>query len=59
MTFRLPTDTLRTFIAFIISNARIPIIKPAIVPNQNLHASDPADMIIVTHPSFRPYAEAC
>jgi hypothetical protein len=57
ITFRLPTDTLRTFIAFSISNARIPIINPAIVPNQDLHASYPADMIIVTHPSFKPYAE--
>ena len=57
ITFRLPTDTLRTFIAFSSSNARIPIIKPATVPNQDLHASYPADMIIVTHPLFKPYAE--
>jgi len=57
ITFRLPTDTLRTFIAFSSSNAMTPLIKQAAVPNQDLHASYPADMIIVTHPLFKPYAE--
>ncbi len=39
-------------------NALQPSIRLISVPNQNLHeSSDPADMIIVTHPLFKPYAE--
>lgn len=57
MTFRLATDTLRTFVAFLTSNVKTPIIRSALVPNQNLHASPPADMIILTHPLFFSYAE--
>ena len=34
-----------------------PSIETYPVPNQNLHASEPADMIIVTHPLFKSYAE--
>lgn len=52
MTFKVATDTLKTFIAFLNNSARIPIIKPAILPNQDLHSSPAADMIIVTHPLF-------
>ena len=57
ITFRLPTDSLRTFVAFSISNAKIPFIKSEALTNQDLHASSPADMIIVTHPLFKHYAE--
>jgi hypothetical protein len=55
--FKSSTDTLKTFIAFTTDNAIVPLIKPASVPNQDLHSSAPADMIILTHPLFRAYAE--
>ena len=57
ISFKYSSDTLRTFIAFTTENAGVPLIKPVAVPNQNLHSSAPADMIIVTHPLFRAYAE--
>jgi hypothetical protein len=57
ITFKAATDTLKTFIAFSPGNALIPIIKPAAIPNQDLHSSEPADMIIITHPIFSEYAE--
>jgi hypothetical protein len=57
ITFKSFTDTLRTFIVFNAANALAPLIKQAQVQNQNLHASAQADMIIVTHPLFRAYAE--
>jgi hypothetical protein len=55
--FKSTTDTLRTFFAFTTGNALVPTIKAAALPNQDLHGSDPADMIIITHPLFRKYAE--
>ena len=55
--FKSITDTLKTFIAFTTANAVVPLIKPAAVPNQDLHSSASADMIIITHPLFRAYAE--
>jgi hypothetical protein len=57
LTFKSSTDTLRTFIVFTASNAMAPIIKMIPVQNQDLHASVPVDMIIITHPFFRAYAE--
>jgi hypothetical protein len=57
ITFKAATETLKTFIAFTTANAFIPSIKPAAIPNQNLHSSVPVDMIIITHPIFRTYAE--
>ncbi|MCX6254752.1 MAG: type IX secretion system sortase PorU [Bacteroidia bacterium] len=57
ITFKSATDSLKTFIAFTTGNALIPSIKPSAIPNQDLHSSEPADMIIVTHPLFRAYAE--
>ena len=57
MYFKSATDTLQTFIAFTPANATVPYIKPVAVPNQNLHSSGPADMIILTHPLFFKYAE--
>ena len=56
-TFKSATDTLKTFIVFTASNAAVPLIMPAPVPSQDLHSSAPADMIIITHPLFRSYAE--
>ncbi|MDO9341151.1 MAG: type IX secretion system sortase PorU [Bacteroidales bacterium] len=57
ITFKAATDTLKTFIAFTSGNVLTPTIKPAAVPNQDLHSSEPADMIIITHSLFRTYAE--
>jgi hypothetical protein len=57
ITFKATTDSLKTFIAFITGNALIPSIKSSAIPNQDLHSSEPADMIIVTHPLFRAFAE--
>ncbi len=54
--FKMATDTLRTFIAFLNSRAGTPVIKPEVLPNQDLHSSPGADMIIVTHPLFITYA---
>ena len=55
--FKCSTDTLKTFIAFSSDDAKVPAIKTNSVPNQDLHSSSAADMIIVTHPLFKPYAE--
>ena len=55
--FHAHTDSLRTFIVFTDDEALIPVINPQPVPNQNLHGSEAADMVIVTHPLFRSYAE--
>ena len=57
ITFRRSTGTLRTFIAFLPGNALPPVINAALLANQDLHSSAPADMIIVTNPQFRRYAE--
>ncbi|MCX6325947.1 MAG: type IX secretion system sortase PorU [Bacteroidia bacterium] len=57
ITFKAATDTLKTFIAFTPGNALIASIKPAAIPNQDLHSSEPVEMIIITHPLFRAYAE--
>ncbi len=57
ITFRIATDTLRTFIAFSAASALVPVIKPAPIPNQDLHGTESADMIIITHPLFKSYAE--
>ncbi len=56
LTFRASADSLRTFIAFLPGSAKIPKLESARLPNQNLHSSEPADMIIVTHPLFMKYA---
>lgn len=54
--FRSRTDSLKTFIAFSPENAKIPTIDISPVPNQDLHNSNAADMVIVVHPLFYPYA---
>jgi hypothetical protein len=55
--FKAYTDSLRTFIAFSNDKAISPVINPGPVLNQNLHGSESADMVIVTHPVFHSYAE--
>ncbi len=57
LSFKTTTDSLREFIAFLPGSANTPMIKSAAVPNQDLHSSGYADMIIVVHPLFLPYAE--
>ncbi|MBP1675040.1 MAG: hypothetical protein H6Q24_1178, partial [Bacteroidetes bacterium] len=57
ITFRRSTGTLRTFIAFLPSNALVPVINAVPVAHQDLHSSGQADMIIIAHPLFRQYAE--
>ncbi len=56
LSFKSRTDSLRKFVAFLSSNARTPEIRTALVPNQDLHSSADADMIIITHPKFLKYA---
>ncbi|HLN56390.1 MAG TPA: type IX secretion system sortase PorU, partial [Bacteroidales bacterium] len=51
------TDSLRAFVAFLPENAWVPSVSSSFVPNQDLHSSAPAQMIIITHPIFRKYAE--
>jgi hypothetical protein len=54
--FRSRTDSLRTFHVFTPGNAvAADILKP--VKNQNIHGTPAADMVIITHPLFLPYAE--
>lgn len=53
--FKAKTDSLKTFLIFTAAGAVTPdIIK--IITNQNLHASDAAEMVIITHPLFIQYA---
>jgi hypothetical protein len=56
LSFNSSGDSLRTFAVFLLSGAREPIIKQGFVPVQNLHASEAADMIIISHPLFLDYA---
>jgi hypothetical protein len=55
--FRSPTDSLRTFIAFTTDKTLVPLIDAHPVPNQNLHNSEAADMVIIAPPVFRSFAE--
>ena len=55
--FRFNSDTLRRFIVFNYDKALTPVIKQGAIPNQDLHTSSPADMIIITHPLFLEYAQ--
>lgn len=56
LVFKARTDSLKTFIAFDPGKSVSPLINQTPLPNQDLHASEPADMIIVTHPLFREHA---
>ncbi len=55
--FRFSSDSLRKFIAFTNDKVLSPVIKPSEIPNQDLHSSAAADMIIIAHPLFMKYAE--
>jgi len=54
--FTAATDTLRKFVAFETGSLKQPVTEAIEVPNQDLHALAPADMIIVTHPLFESHA---
>lgn len=56
-TFTAATDSLRKFVAFTTLHLLRPVIKSAVIPNQNLHSAAATDMVIVTHPLFVPYAQ--
>jgi hypothetical protein len=56
ISFKDSSQTLRTYIVFTTGNALTPVIRSASVPAQDLHGSEPADMIIVSHPLFLDYA---
>jgi len=55
--FRAATDTIRSYVLFTASNPVVPLIRQKQVANQDLHGSGPADMIILTHPLFKKYAD--
>jgi len=55
--FKALTDTIRSFVIFDGSDFLTPEINSSPVKNQDLHGSAPADMIIVTHPLFKEYAD--
>lgn len=52
----LPADSLREFIAFETNGFLTPYSR-GLVPNQNLHATQPVDYIIITHPMFMGQAQ--
>ncbi len=54
--FKSATGTLRRFLVFDPANAPVPVIKSGTLPNQDLHGSAPAEMIIVAHPLFLSHA---
>ncbi|GAA4318930.1 type IX secretion system sortase PorU [Flaviaesturariibacter amylovorans] len=54
LSFSRTTERLREFAAF---GASLPVpVAAGAVPNQDLHATTPADYLIITHPDFRPQA---
>ncbi len=55
LVWALPADTMHEFIAFYSSNFLTPY-NHGQVTNQNLHAAQPVDYIIVTHPNFMSQA---
>jgi hypothetical protein len=56
MEWVLPADSAREFIAFETNGFLTPASR-GIVPNQNLHATQPVDYIIITHPLFMAQAQ--
>jgi hypothetical protein len=54
--FTAATDTLRKFVAFSADQVRQPVRIVSSIPSQDLHALQPADMIIVTHQLFENHA---
>lgn len=57
ISFKDSSQILKTYIAFTLGNALKPLIRSTAIPNQDLHGSPSADMIIVTHPLFLNHAQ--
>lgn len=57
--FTLPTSELKEFVAFENDFLTVEISNESVtkITNQNLHALLPKDIVIITHPDFRTYAE--
>lgn len=55
--FRANSDSLRKFVIFNETNFIQSSFIPGLVANQDLHASESAEMVIVTHPLFKNYAQ--
>jgi len=55
--FKESTDSLRTFVLFNEANILSPLFPKSATANQDLHGSNAADMIIITHPLFYKYAQ--
>ncbi|MZP56922.1 MAG: type IX secretion system sortase PorU, partial [Bacteroidales bacterium] len=51
------TGSLKSYVLFLEKNTLKPVIMTPALANQDLHSSEPAEMIIVTHPLFRNYAD--
>jgi hypothetical protein len=56
ISFKDSSRTLKSYVIFPINNTLTPLIRNTSVPNQNLHGTASADMIIVTHPLFLSHA---
>lgn len=57
ISFSAKTDSLRTFLIFKPGDALPASISRTAVRNQDLHSQGSSDMIIITHPLFKKYAE--
>ncbi|MGC9470608.1 MAG: type IX secretion system sortase PorU [Bacteroidales bacterium] len=55
--FTAETPEIKEYIAFRQENFHEPVIETTPLPNQNLHGSPPADLVIVSHPGFLAYAQ--
>ncbi len=55
--FRAAADSLRRFVAFSQASIPAPFYSSETVPNQNLHAIEPCDMLIISHPWFLEHSQ--
>lgn len=55
--FSASTNDLKEFVVFVESDLNTPQVKIGVIENQNLHALDQVDYLIVTHPKFLAQAE--
>jgi hypothetical protein len=56
ISFKDSSSALRTYYVFSPGSTKSPVIRSVNIPNQDLHGSPAADMIIVVHPFFIKYA---
>ncbi len=54
--FNIQTDSLKEFVAFYPNGAYTDAVEVGKVANQNLHARNAIDLVILTHPDFLPQA---